>query len=167
MSDNQTPPEGTDTEPTTTVITTTGSELSVEDLKAELAKVRKEAASRRVLTREQAEQLEEYKKLKEAQMSDLEKAQAKAVELQSALSAATQERAQIKAAKAAGLDLDWADRVKGESDEEMLEDAMKLAEMAGNKAPAGGSETFAGRRGGPVGVSANPNDDFRKWMLNN
>src|SRR5882672_10939294 len=102
-----TPPEGTEN----AVVEPVVSDLSVDELKAELAKVRKEAASRRVLTREQSEQLEEFKKLKEAQMSDLEKAQSRASELEKALNAATKESAQIKAAKAAGLDIDFANRI--------------------------------------------------------
>lgn len=131
-------------------LSTGAGELGLEEMKTELAKVRREAASRRVANKETEAKLAEYDKWKLSQMSELEKAQAERAQFEKDAESAAREAAQLKAAAKAGLSLDLADRVRGDSFEDMIEDAKKLAA----RAPASGStgDLFGGSRGKAVGT---------------
>lgn len=128
---------------------------SIDDLKsrltkaeAELSKVRKEAAARRVAKREIEQTSEE-----------------KIAGLQRQLEEMRLEKLRGRIAKEAGLDSDLADRIRGESEDEMLEDAKNLAKKYRAK-PA--VDVYAGRRGAPVdgNASKSPNQTFNDWVRN-
>lgn len=138
--------------------------LTPEQLRAELAKVRKEAASRRVLTREQEKQLQEFEAWKKSQMTESERLKAERDEAVAKLQAAETERLQRKVARAAKLPVDLADRIRGNTEEEMLEDAKAMAKRLG----ASANGMFAGQRGAPVGTGAARSEDewFRKLFDN-
>lgn len=120
-------------------------ERSVEELKAELKKVRREAASRRVANNQKEAELAEFRKWKDSQKTELQTAQERAAELEKLVSDYEKKDLQLAAAKAAKLDLDLADRIRGNTPEEMLEDAQKLAEKAGKRSST--IDPFAGRGG--------------------
>lgn len=140
--------EPVDNEPVIEGTSTEGSSItSLEDALKELERVRKEAASRRVLSKEQEKQLQDYEAWKLSQMTEIEKAQAK---IQS-LEAKATEYDKLSAAKDAGLDLDLAGFVTGTTSEEMLASAKVLAEKLKGSTPAPNTaNVFAGRRGEPV-----------------
>jgi hypothetical protein len=135
-------------------------ELSAEDLLKEVAKLRKEAASRRVKNKDLDAKLSEYEEWKKSQMSDLDRAKAEKAELEQTVLELKQETWRTAAASKAGLDADWADRVQGETKEEMIADAKRLAAALGEKTPGVGS--LAGKRGKPVG--SNPVQDEDAWL---
>lgn len=138
--------------------------MSVDDLKKELAKTRREAASRRVTGKDVAAQLAELKALKERDMTELQKAQARAAELEEYVAADQFVKLQRKCAKAVGLSLEWADRVRGESEADMLEDAKALLAKTG-KATKAASITSRGTVGSPVGQDANEEGDWLRQAL--
>ncbi len=143
-----------------------GSKLSYEELHAELAKTRREAASRRVSAKEKDSELEEFRKWKEAQKSETDRLAERASAAETELAAMKRERMQLAVAQEAGLDLDLADRIRGESEAEMLKDAKTLAERAGKRQNSD-LDPFAGRRGGPVrsgGQEPTSGEVFRNWM---
>lgn len=132
---------------------TDDSKLTLEQALAELTKVRREAAGRRVLTREQEQQLTEYQKLQDAQKTELQKAQERVAELERKSQQYEAAQQQVAAARAAGLPLEWADRVRGNSDEERLADAKKLAESLKGTTPKGSQGgLFGGARGQDLGA---------------
>ena len=129
-----------DTEVQTVETTTAATTETVErpqattpdEIKAELARVQaalkdanNEAASRR-------KKLEAYEaaetKRKEAEMTDLQKAQAKLAEYEAKTKAYEFEKLQAAAAAKAGLPAAYADRLRGETPEELEADAKLLLE---------------------------------------
>lgn len=138
--------------------------LTPEQLRAELAKVRKEAASRRVMTREQEKQLAEFETWKKSQMTESERLKAERDEAVKKLQDAETEKLQRKVARAAKLPVDLADRIRGNTEEEMLADAQAMAKRLGGSA----NGMFAGQRGTPVGTGAARSEDewFRKLFDN-
>lgn len=139
-----------------------GSGLSEEEKDALIAKLRKEAAGRRVSNKEKDAQLKEYADWKLSQMTEVERAKAEKAELQSELKALREENWRDKAAQKAGLDPDFADRVLGETYEEMFADAKRLAAALGKTTPRTASDALAGKRGKPVGGSATMTED--EWL---
>lgn len=127
--------------------------LTPEQLRAELAKVRREAASRRVLTKEQAAQLKELDDWKKSQMTEAERLKAERDDAVSKLKEAETEKLQRKVARAAKLPSHLADRIRGGTEEEMRVDAEALAASLPN-APSGG--LFGGQRGSAVGADSPP-----------
>lgn len=136
-----------------------GTEFKVDDLPPEAQRIirdlRKENAKHRTDKNATKAELDEYKAWKDSQKSELQKAQDRAAELERELNSSKLTTRQIAAAKKAGLDLDLADRVRGDSDDEMLEDAKSLALLFGgdNKGASGGGRQAAGTQGkGAVGT---------------
>lgn len=145
---------------TTTTEPTTDDGLTAEQLRVELTKVRKEAAGRRVLTREQETQLHEYETWKQSQLTELEKLQKERDEAVKSATALQRERSKEKAAAAAGLDSKFASRLRGRTDEELLADAIELAKSF--KAPESNPSLFGdapGGRGTPAGTNAPKNSE--------
>lgn len=138
-------------------------ELSPEEMKSELAKVRREAAGHRVEKQKLKDELREYNAWKDSQKSELERAKEEAEALKRELAKEKRSRQQLDAAKKAGLDLDLADRIAGTSPEEMLEDAKLLA---GKLKPNGANaeDLGAGGRGRPV--DAKRSTDWLKTAWN-
>jgi len=77
----------------------------------------------------------EQQKIKDAQMSELEKANKRALELEVELKAITRREMQRAAAEKAKLPMEFAERLRGETQEELEADAMKLLTVI-PKAPA-------------------------------
>lgn len=138
-------------------------EMSVDELKAELAKTRREAAKRRVSKNEVEQKLAEYEEWKKSQMSEVDRLKAEKAETEEELRKFRVEKLQVAAAKKAGLDPDLADRIKGNTESEMLADAKVLAA----KAPVKGvsptaRELRAGVQGNPVGTETGT--DGNSWL---
>lgn len=151
----------------TEVENTVDQELSVEDLKAALARANREAAGRRVSNKEKEAELAEYREWKKSQMSEVDRLKSENAEIEARLRQAQKENLQRKIAEKAGLDSKLATRLVGDSEEEMLADARALAaELPGGKSTASGM--LAGTRGRPVGQSAEESDAewFRKQFSN-
>ena len=140
----------------------TESELSVEDLKKELAKVRKEAADRRVKARDLEAKAKELDELKQAQMSDLEKAQARVKELEETNSKTAREAAFKVAVATYDFEEGDLEFIHGDTPEEIAASAEKLSKRLGGKKNEEGQEQdskprnpnlFPGtnNRGTPVG----------------
>ncbi len=100
----------------------------IEKLQAENKELRPKAKLADELTAEQ-------QKKKDAEMSDLEKANKRALELEEQLKAITRREMQRAAAEKAKLPMEFAERLKGETQEELEADAMKLLAVI-PKAPA-------------------------------
>lgn len=139
-------------------------ELSVEDLKAALARANREAAGRRVTNKEKEAELAEYREWKKAQMSEVDRLKTEKADLQAQYDRVQKENLQRKTAAKAGLDPKLATRIHGDSEEEMLADAKALAaEFVGGKTSTA-SGLLAGARGRPVGQDAEETESewFRK-----
>lgn len=140
------------------------SQLTREQALAELQRVRREAAGRRVTTREQEDELKKFREWQDAQKTEQQKLAEQNASLLSQVEQFQVQQRQSAAARAAGLPLEWADRVRGASDEEMVADAKKLAESLKGGAGAPGGNLFGGARGADLGANrpTNPND----WVNN-
>lgn len=141
-----------------------------EQLQAELAATRREAAGRRVdakeakaLTVEQATQLQEYAAWKESQKSELERLTEAKLQAERDLAVLRTEKMQTSAALEAGLDPDLADRIRGDSYDEMIKDAKALAEKA---RPAKKDSSFSATRGEAVRTGESSEEAFRNWINN-
>jgi len=146
--------------------------LSKEQLEAEVKKLRQEAGGRRVLGKqkdaEHAKTLAELDEIKKSQMSEVDRVKAENAELAKAVNTMKVERLQLAVAKAAGLDPDLAELITGESEEEMLAKAEKLAAKTGGKSTQDtntASNMFAGVRGKPVGADADAKTES-EWFRN-
>lgn len=137
---------------------------TVEGLKAELAKVRREAAARRVANKDKDKELEEFQKWKESQKSELEKALDRAKAAEAKAAKADKEKLQRRVAKEAGLDPDLADRLIGDTEDELLEDAKALA---AKYRVSGTNLTAAGRRGQPVTSGKTASMTFNDFIRGN
>lgn len=127
--------------------------LTPEELIAHIRELRSENAKARTEKNELKTAAERWAEYEESQKTELQKAQERAAKLESELSVAQRERLQNKVGKAAGVDPDLWDRIKGDSEDEMLEDAQKLAGKAPAKSVLGTTDVFAGKRGEPIGSS--------------
>lgn len=127
--------------------------MSVEELKAELAKVRREAAGRRVANRELEEKAKKYDEWQREQMTEVERLKADLAQAQTTAAEAARERTARSIAREVGLDPDDADLITGKSEDEMRASAERLAarlgaRTSGTSRPADG--LFGGTRGRPV-----------------
>jgi hypothetical protein len=148
-------------EPTETVEENTDSSTEAEDKNAKLKSLppdelvqvildlRAENAKRRVEEKQREKELEEYRKWRDSQKSELEKLKEENATLKKLTTQAQKEKARIAVGKEAGLDPDLWEFIKGDTEEDMLASANKLASKA--KKGSSPNDVFAGRRGGPVG----------------
>lgn len=137
-------------------------EFKIDDLPPEAQKIirdlRKENAKHRTDKQAVKGELDEFKAWKESQKTELQKAQERAAELEKELNSSKVASRQLAAAKKAGLDLELADRIRGDSDDEMLEDAKDLAKRFGEKGEKGTNRGVAGTSGkGAVGTGKTSN----------
>lgn len=137
--------------------------LTYDELAAEVARLRRENANKRVRNKDLDAKLKEHDDWKKSQLSDVERANAEKAEVEKELVLLRNEKLQATAAKKAKLDPDLADRIKGDTEEEMLEDARRLAKRYPASASANADTMFAGTRGNPVGhdKDESENDWFR------
>lgn len=138
---------------------------SVAEYETEIKQLRREAAKHRVQKQEKEAELEEFRSWKESQKTELQRAAERAERAEKELNGLRMERLRLAVAKETGLDSDLADRIRGESEEEMLEDAKALAKKYSSKPSV---DVYAGRRGVPVGAAASedPNRAFNDWVRN-
>jgi len=155
------------------VVETPLKELSNDQLIDYIGKLNKENAKHRVAKQSVNAELDEFKKWKESQMSKEEKLAADNV----ALSKKARKADQFDVALQAGLDLDFYELVNGDTEDEMLENAKKLAaklpakdsvsELTGGVRRIGPpSSVFQGARGEAVNESKSedPNQAGTDWL---
>lgn len=143
---------------------TVAEELTVDQLRAELTKVRREAAAKRVDNNQLKETLAELQKYKDAEKSEFELLKERAEKAEAFVSTTKREKAAVAAAKAAGLDPELAEFLKGSNEEELMASAEALAARVAAKTPQT-PDLFAGKRGEPVRAETSPSDAFRAIFL--
>lgn len=128
-------------------------ELTPEQLKAELSKVRKEAAAKRIANRELEEQARKWKEYEESQKTELQKLQDQLAEKERKLAEKDSEVARAKIAREFNVADEDLDLLVG--DEENMK---RLAARLGKKEEGGSprpADLLAGNRGTPLGGSTN------------
>lgn len=119
--------------------------------KSELAKVRSEAAARRVALREQEEKAKKWSEYEESQKTELQKLQDQLAERDRAIAAKELEVTRARIAKQYNVADDDLDLLVG--DEANMK---RLAERLGKKEESNNPPNlYAGGRGKPVGSSSN------------
>lgn len=155
MSDdnNQSQVDGTTgtTEGASTTTPADDSGLSIDELRAELAKVRREAAGRRVANRELEDKAKKYDEWQREQLTEVERLKADLETAKAELGKTARSRRAREIAKEAGLEADDADLIVGTSDEEMRQSAERLAARIGK--PGAAQLPANGLFGGPRGSS--------------
>lgn len=141
-------------------------ELTREELLVEVSKLRRESAKKRVAKKEVDAKLQEYETWKLSQMSELDRAKAEKAKVEETLQELLREKHQAKAAQKAGLDPDFADRIRGETEDEMLADAKALVAKGFKASGSNGAGNLAGKRGKPVGANADQTESswFREQL---
>lgn len=130
-----------------------------EEYEAEIRSLRREAANKRVKNNQLDAELEEFRLHKESQKTELQKATELATAMKKELADLRAEKAKTDIAKKVGLDPELADRIRGENEQEMMEDARLLAEKSRRiETPAGGREA--------VRAGTSTEDSFRTWVEN-
>lgn len=146
------------------------SELSKEDLLAEVQKLRREAGGRRVqnkaLKAEQDAKLAEYEEWKKSQMTETERLKVEKAALEQTAKELLSEKRRTAAAIKLGLDLEDIDLIKGDTEEEVMASAKRLAARLGVKKESSSEGLFPGKRGKPVGSGAksDPATAFNAFM---
>lgn len=143
-------------------------QLSYEELQAELGKVRREAAGKRVANKELESELDAFRKWKESQMTEVEKAQSRLAEIEAERVADWRDIAASKF----GLDEEDMEFIHGSTKADILASAEKYAKKAGkgkseedSGAGRGNPNLFPGTRGTPVGSRAADKNDLLRAQL--
>lgn len=138
--------------------------LSHEDALKELAKVRAEAAARRVANRDLEEKAKKWSEYEESQKTELQKLQDQLAERDKIAAEAKLEAAKIRIAKKHNVPDEDIDLLVGDEDSmERLAARLGSKESAGSSAPA---TLLAGNRGKPVGSSGG-NFSMDDWIRGN
>lgn len=146
------------------VETDASSGLTHEQALAELAKVRREAAAKRVENNQLKAAQEELQKYKDAEKTELERLTERATKAEERAQQLLRDKTARAAAKAAGLDPDLADFLKGSTEEELKASAEALAaKTKGNTS----SDFIPGTRGGPVKAQPSASEQFRNIFTKN
>lgn len=150
-------------EATTETADAPSTDLSPEDLRKELEKVRREAASWRVKYRDAEPLVQKAKELEDAQKTEAQKLAEQLAEARKNGETAASQLARVNAAIKArlfdangDLDMDLVDRLRGSTAEELEEDAKKLGERFARPASTT-SAPSPGARPRPRLDSARPN----------
>ena len=144
------------------------SDLSPDQLKEELRKVRQEAASRRIENRELKTAADKWKEYEESQKTELQKLQDQIAERDKQLSAYQLQQTKASIAKEVGLDAEDAELLSGTDEESIRKQAEKLKSRLGNKEEKkpGPVDLLAGSRGKPIGSSSDASgDSFMDQMI--
>jgi hypothetical protein len=139
------------------------STLSHEDALKELAKVRSEAASRRVANKELEAQAQKWKEYEESQKSELQKLQDAVAERDKRIAEKELEVTRSKIAREFNVSDDDLDLLNG--DEENMK---RLAAKLGNKKSSNDSrppDLLAGNRGTPVNKNAQSTSNFMDELI--
>lgn len=129
----------------------THSELSPEQLRAELTKVRKEAADRRIKLRDAEAKAAKWNEYEESQKSELQKLQEAVAERDKKLAEKDNEVLRAKIARENNVSDEDLDLLVGD-EENMVRLAKRLGKAKEDTNPA---DLLAGNRGKPVGSSGN------------
>lgn len=144
-------------------------ELSPEELKAELKRVRQEAASRRIANRELEEQAKKWREYEESQKTELQKLQEALAERDQKLTTYQLKEKKLDLIKEFGLEdddlalLTGSDEASNRQIAETLKARYEKLGSANNSRPA---DLLAGNRGNPVGSTNDTNtfDDMLRRM---
>lgn len=123
-----------------------------ESWRAEIKRLRSEAAGHRSRVKELEPLAQEAEKLREAQMTSQQKIEARATQLEARATAAERVVAQYAAATKAGISLEFASRLVGDTPEELAADAEKLKQLVA------GGQRFEGRVNGGARSPVPAND---------
>jgi hypothetical protein len=137
------------------------STLTHEQALAELAKVRREAAAKRVALREQEEKAKKWQEYEESQKTELQKLQDTVAERERALAEKDLEITRSKIAREFNVADEDLDLLVGDEDN-MKRLAQRLGKPAGEAQASRPADLLAGNRGTPLGGSTNTfsMDDF-------
>jgi len=138
------------------------SSLSEAQLREELARVRRESASRRVELRDIKTKADEWDKHQQSLLTEQQKLEQRAVAAETRASALEAERLKSKVLKDAKLDEEFAEFITATDAEGMKAQATKLAERFGKPGESTTSpalDLLAGKRGQPVGSSGTTSID--------
>jgi hypothetical protein len=151
-------PEGTTTDPVEPqkpeTDPTPSTTLSHEDALKELAKVRAEAADRRIKNRDLEDQAKKWREYEESQKSELQKLQEAVAERDAKLAEKELEVTRTRIAKEYEVDDADLDLLIGD-EESMKRLASKLGRKDSKEEPKRPVDLLAGNRGTPVGKSSN------------
>lgn len=144
-------------------------ELTYDELKAELAKVRNEAAQRRISNRELEEKAKQWEEYENSQKTELQKLQDQLAERDQKLAGYQVNDLRSSVAKEFGLDSEDAELLTGSDEATIRKQAEKLkarlgAVTTGTPRPA---DLLAGNRGTPIGgagSNVNPVDEMIRRM---
>lgn len=146
-------------------------ELSPEELKAELKRVRQEAASRRIANRELEDKAKLWEQHQESQKTELQKLQDQIAERDKKLSAYEFDQKRLAVLKEFKLEEDDLDLLTGSDEETIRKQAEKLKAKndklrANNDSSRRPADLLAGPRGTPVGGGSATNsfDDIIRQM---
>lgn len=129
--------------------------LSEEQLREELSKVRREAASRRIENRELKEKADRWTEYEESQKTEMQKLQDALAQREQELSGLKLERTKVAIAREVGLDVDDAELLSGTDEATLREQAEKLkARLTPRQEQRSPADLLAGKRGAPVGTKA-------------
>lgn len=142
-------------------------ELSPEELKAELKRVRQEAASRRIANKELENQARLWVEHQESQKTELQKLQDQLAERDRKLSAYEFDQKRLAVLKEFKLEDDDLDLLTGSDEETIRKQAEKLKAkndrlgVNNNDSSRRPADLLAGNRGAPVGST---NNDFNETL---
>lgn len=138
--------------------------MSEAELRAELARVRREAAAKRVENNQLKAAQAELQKYKDAEKTELERLTERATKAEERAASLAREKVARAAAKAAGLDPDLADFLKGSTEEELQASAEALAAKTKRDS---GVDFIPGQRGGAVKAQPSASEQFRSIFTKN
>lgn len=127
-------------------------ELSPEELKAELKRVRNEAASRRIELKELKSKADKWEEYQASQKTELEKLQESLAAKEKALADYEFEKTKRAVAKEFELDDEDIDLLTGADEDSIRKQAERLKARLGKATPASRpADLLAGNRGNPLG----------------
>lgn len=110
------------------------SKLSKDELAKVVKQLRKENAKRRVASKNvDAKEREEFQKWKDSQLTEKERLENRIRELEAREAEAEHTKLIRSVAKKAGLSMELASRLQGETEDELLEDALTLSKIVGKR----------------------------------
>jgi DNA repair exonuclease SbcCD ATPase subunit len=127
---------------------------TLEDAQKEIAKLRKENASKRTKAREVEDKAKKWEEHVNSQKTEMEKLQERLNELETNNGRYKLEKLQVDLAKKHGVDLDLSDLIVGSDEEAMEEAAKRLAAKTVKAKKTTATDLRAGQQGRVDGESA-------------
>lgn len=136
-------------------------ELSAEELKAELKRVRNEAASRRIELKELKTKADKWEEYQQSQKTELERLQETLAAREKALADYEFEKTKRSVAKEFELDDEDIDLLTGSDEDSIRKQAERLKARLGKAQPTSRpADLLAGSRGNPVGGGSSTTNNF-------